>query len=286
MARLEGKVALITGGARGQGRAHAVTLAREGADVIVLDIAGQIDSVPYEMARPDDLKQTVSEVEDLDRRAVAIQADVRSQDQLDQAVAEGIATFGKIDILLANAGVWALGPLWELTEEQWRDMVDVVLTGSWHSVKAVAPHMIDRRQGAIVLTSSVNGLEGGPNYAHYTAAKHGVIGLMRSAALELAPYNVRCNAVCPGFIDTKMNDWQGCYDMMAGAPGGTPEDRAEAARNWSALAGRSLLKPTTVSKAVLWLVSDDAEDVTGVALPVDGGHMVLPGFNAAPAGSP
>jgi NAD(P)-dependent dehydrogenase (short-subunit alcohol dehydrogenase family) len=133
---------------------------------------------------------------------------------------------------------------------------------------------------------SVNGLEAGPNFAHYTAAKHGVIGLMKSLAVEMAPYGVRCNAICPGFVDTRMNDWQGCYDMMAGHPGGTPEDRVESSRNWSALAGRAMLTPETISRAAVFLASDDAADITGVALPVDGGHMVLPSFNTAPVREP
>lgn len=282
MARLDGKVAFITGAARGQGRAHAMTLAREGADIVALDIADQIETVSYEMATQDDLDKTVALVEDLDRRCVAVKADVRSQEQLDQAVERGISEFGKIDILLANAGIWSLGPFWEMAEQQWDDMIDTNLTGVWKSCKAVAPHMIERRQGAIVMTSSVNGLEPGPNYAHYVAAKHGMIGLMRNVALDLAPYGVRSNAVCPGAIDTGMTNWQGAYDMYAGHEGGTREEFVEGARSFHALAGRSVLPPEAISNAVLWLVSDEAEHVTGVALPVDAGHMILPSVNQAP----
>lgn len=192
----------MTGAARGQGRAHALTLARHGADIIAVDIASQIDSAPYGLSTPDNLAQTASDIEALDRRVLGVQADVRSQDQLDAAVSRGLAEFGQIDILIANAGIWAMAPFWEITETQWADMIGTNLSGVWRSAKAVAPHMIERKTGAIVMTSSVNGLEPGMNYAHYVTAKHGVIGLMRNVALELAPHGIRCNAISPGAIDT------------------------------------------------------------------------------------
>ncbi len=186
MGMLDGKVALITGGARGQGRAHAVTCAREGADVIIIDVLDQLPTVPYKLADKADLDETVRLVEAHDRRAVAVRADVRSSREIDVAVAAGIAEFGKIDILIANAGIWTLGSFWELTDDQWEEMIAVNLTGVWKSAKAVAPHMIERRRGSIVLIASVNGLEAGQFTAHYVAAKHGVIGLMKNIALELA----------------------------------------------------------------------------------------------------
>jgi SDR family mycofactocin-dependent oxidoreductase len=279
--RVEGKVAFITGAARGQGRAHALTLAREGADIVAVDIVDQIRTVPYEMARPEDLAETVKQVEALDRRALPIQADVRSVEQLSAAVDQTLAELGKIDILLANAGIMSLAPLHELTSEMWQDMIDVNLTGVWQSLKAVLPVMMTQKRGAVVLTSSINGLEGGVDFAHYVAAKHGVLGLMKSAALEYGKYNIRVNAVCPGLIDTKMNDGPHAYTISSG-PGGTREDHEKAAHHWSALAGRGLLRPDSVSGAVLWLVSDEARDVTGLAVPVDGGHLVLPGINGNP----
>jgi SDR family mycofactocin-dependent oxidoreductase len=282
MTDITGRIALITGAARGQGRSHALTLAAAGADIVATDISKPITTVPYELATPDDLAGTVAEVEKLGRSVIGLECDVRDGAALDRAVEAAISHFGKIDILVANAGIWALGPLWELTDDQWQDMIDVNLTGVWRSIKAVVPAMIANRGGSIVLTSSVNGFEAGAGFGHYVAAKHGVLGLMRNAALELGRYNIRCNAVCPGFVDTKMNDWQGAYDMMAGGPGGTREDRQSGAHNWSVLAGRGALSPVTISKAVLWLASDDAADVTGVALPVDGGHLILPGINADP----
>jgi SDR family mycofactocin-dependent oxidoreductase len=284
--RLAGRVAFITGAARGQGREHAIALARAGADVVCLDVPDGIASLPYPPGTAEDLAETVAAVEALDRRAIAVHGDVRRQEDLDRAVERAVGDLGGLDIVVANAGIWALAPAWEITEQQWAEMVDVVLSGPWRTVKAAAPHLLARGSGSVVLTSSVNGLEAGPNYAHYTAAKHGVIGLMRSLAVEMAPYGVRCNAICPGFVDTRMNDWQGCYDMMAGHPGGTPQDRVESSRNWSALAGRAMLRPQSMSAAVVFLASDDAADITGVALPVDGGHMVLPGHNTAPVREP
>ena len=282
MPDLTGRVALITGAARGQGRAHALALAGAGADIIATDICQPIAAAPYDLATADDLARTAEEVERLDRRVIAMECDVRSSAALDAAVQAGLSEFGKIDILIANAGIWALGRLWELTDEQWQDVIDVDLTGAWRSIKAVVPSMIENRGGSIVLTSSVNGFEAGAGFTHYVSAKHGVLGLMRNAALELGPFNIRCNAVCPGIVDTAMNDWQGAYDMMAGRPGGTPEDRRRGAYTWSALAGRGLLNPASIAQAVLWLASDDAADVTGVVLPVDGGHAILPGSNAEP----
>jgi SDR family mycofactocin-dependent oxidoreductase len=282
MADLHGKVALVTGAARGQGRSHALALAEAGADIIALDICRQIDSAPYALSTSEDLAETAAQIEALGRRVLTAECDTRDSAGLNKVVADGIAEFGKIDISIANAGIWALGNLWELTDDQWDDVIGTNLSGVWRTVKAVVPSMIDNHGGSIVLACSVNGFEAGGGMTHYVAAKHGVLGLMRNAALELGRFNIRCNAVCPGTVDTKMNDWQGAYDMMAGGPGGTPEDRRTAAYNWSALAGRGLLAPSSISKAVLWLASDDASDVTGVALPVDGGHSILPGVNPDP----
>lgn len=282
MGMLEGKVALITGGARGQGRAHATTCAREGADVVLVDIADQLASVPYAMATKDDLDETVRQVEALDRRALAVTADVRSQEQLDEAVRRGLAELGQIDILIANAGIWTMGPFWELSEQSWDEMIGVNLTGVWKSAKAVAPHMIERQTGSIVITSSINGLEPGPNYAHYVAAKHAVVGLMRNIALELAPHGIRCNSVHPGAIRTPMTDHQGAYDMFAGHEGGTEADLIEGGYSFHALKGTTFMSPQVIADTALYLNSDLAAKVTGVTIPVDAGHMILPGVNTNP----
>ncbi len=282
MGMLEGKVALITGGARGQGRAHAVTCAREGADVILVDIAEQMATVPYALATQADLDETVGQIEAHDRRALAIAADVRSQAQLDEAVSRGIAELGKIDILIANAGIWTQAPFWELTEDQWDEMIGVNLTGVWKSAKSVAPHMIERQSGSIVITSSVNGLEPGVNYAHYVSAKHGVVGLMRNIALELAPHGIRCNSINPGAILTPMTDQPGAWDMFAGHEGGTKEDMLEGGYSFHALKGATFLSPQVIADTALYLNSDLAASVTGVTIPVDAGHMLLTGVNQAP----
>ncbi|MCJ0893828.1 mycofactocin-coupled SDR family oxidoreductase [Rhodococcus sp. ARC_M5] len=282
MGLLDGKTVLITGGARGQGRAHALVSAREGADVILVDIADQIATVPYAMAKESDLAETVKQVEALDRRALSVVADVRDQSQMDAAVASGIAEFGKIDVLIANAGIWTQGPFWELSEQSWDDMIGVNLTGVWKSAKAVAPHMIERQAGSIVITSSVNGLEPGQNYAHYVSAKHGVIGLMKNIALELAPHGIRCNSINPGAIKTPMTDHQGAWDMFAGHEGGTEEDMMAGGYSFHALKGRTFMPPEVIANTALYLNSDLAAAVTGVTIPVDAGHMILPGFNHAP----
>ncbi|MFH8249351.1 mycofactocin-coupled SDR family oxidoreductase [Microbacterium sp. B2969] len=284
MGLLDGKVVLITGGSRGQGRAHAVTSAREGADVVIVDTLQQIGSVAYPMAQQTDFDETVRQVEALDRRAVAVEGDVRSQADLDRAVAEGIAQLGRIDALVANAGIFSLAPAHELTEEMWDDMIAVNLTGVWKSAKAVLPHMMERGSGSIVMTSSINGLEPGANYVHYCAAKFGVVGVMKTLALEYARHGIRVNAVHPGAILTPMTSWQGAWDMMSGKPAGegTEADMLEAGYSFHALKGAGFLAPERIADAALWLNSDLASAVTGISVPVDAGHLLQPGYNPDP----
>lgn len=282
MGRMDGKVALVTGAARGQGRSHALTLAREGADVVIIDVPGPVSDIGYPMGSDEQLQAVAGEVEELGVGVIAEAVDVRGQEALDWVVGKAIERFGKIDVCVANAGIWTLGRYWELEERHWLETIDINLSGVWRTAKAVTPSMIENGGGSIVLTSSVAAFEGNYDYAHYGAAKTGVIGLMRSIALEGGPLNIRCNAVCPGVIDTPMNDWQGPYDMFAGKEGGTPQDRVESPRHWAVLKGRGLIPPASVSNAVLYLASDESSDVTGVALPVDGGHGVLPGYNGNP----
>jgi SDR family mycofactocin-dependent oxidoreductase len=279
MGRVQNKVALITGGARGQGAAHAVKLASEGADVVIVDSLGKVGSIEYELASQEDLDAVVAAVESFDRRAVTVKGDVRSQGDMDTAVSTALAELGKIDILVANAGIFTMQPFWEMSEETWQDTIDINLTGVWHAAKAVAPHMIERKEGAIVMIGSTCSSEGMATNSHYAAAKHGVVGLMKSAALELGPHNIRCNAILPGFIDTKIHHWQGAYDMMAGHEGGTAADRTEASYFYGVLSERAALAPSVVSDTVIWLVSDESKDITGIQVPVDAGHLILPGFN-------
>ncbi|MGK2237489.1 MAG: SDR family mycofactocin-dependent oxidoreductase [Rhodococcus sp. (in: high G+C Gram-positive bacteria)] len=280
MGSLDGKVALVTGAARGQGLAHAVALAEQGATVVLVDICDQIASVPYGLATDEDLVLAEKAVSAVGGSVLAKKVDARSSEQLAELVKEVATQFGSIDVVVVNHGIWTRGALWDLTDTDWQDMMDVSLTGVWRVLKAVAPQLNHQRSGSVILTASVNGLEGQPGSSHYTAAKHGVLGLMKAAALEFAPFGVRVNAICPGFVDTAMTNWQGCYDMTGGKPGSTREEHEKNAYHWHAIGG--LIEPTQISGAVVFLASESASRITGVALPVDGGHLVLPTFNPAP----
>ena len=275
--RVEGKVAFVTGAARGQGRSHAIRLAEEGADIIAVDLAAQVDSVPYAMSTPDDLDQTVKEVEALDRRIVAVTADVRDYGALANAVADGVAQLGRLDIVAANAGIFSFGKAEELPEQTWQDMIDVNLTGVWHAAKAAIPHIrAGGRGGSIILTSSTAGLMPFENFAHYTAAKHGVVGLMRTLSLELAPDFIRVNSVHPTSVNTDMIQNAATYELFA--PDLAPEQRtkdvlAERFQTLNALPIR-WVEPRDISNAVLWLASDESRYVTGVTLPIDAGSLI------------
>jgi NAD(P)-dependent dehydrogenase (short-subunit alcohol dehydrogenase family) len=278
---LDGHVALVTGAARGLGRATAEMFAEHGAKVVVTDLAHPAEA-GSSLPAADDLEATVEQIRQAGGEAEAVFADIRDSEQIDRSISLALQRFGRLDIAVANAGIFHRAPLWELDEADWVRMIDVNLTGAWRILKAVSPTMIAQRSGAIVLTSSVNGLEGGAGFSHYAAAKHGVIGLIRSAALELGPHNVRVNAVCPGVMRTKMLMTQETYDRMKGGPGGTVEDLEATGAHFSALAGRTALDPSSVSRAILFLASAQSADVTGHAMPVDGGHMALQGYNPSP----
>src|SRR5258707_5495219 len=274
--RVEGKVAFITGAARGQGRSHAVTLAREGADIIAVDIAKQVDSVPYPMATADDLAETARQVEALDRRIVTAQADVRDYAAVKAALDEGVAELGRLDIVSANAGIASYGTLAELPEQTWQDMIDTNLTGVWHAAKAAIPHLrAGDRGGSIILTSSTAGLKAYENMAHYVSAKHGVVGLMRTLALELAPDMIRVNSVHPTSVNTDMIQNDATYALFA--PDLDEKDRTKEriGERFQALNALPIrwVEPVDISNAVLWLASDETRYITGVTLPVDAGFM-------------
>jgi (+)-trans-carveol dehydrogenase len=273
--RVEGKVAFITGAARGQGRSHAIRLAQEGADIIAVDIAKQVDSVAYSMATPDDLAETVRQVEALDRRIVAAQADVRDYGALKQALDDGVAQLGRLDIVSANAGIAGFGAIDELPEQAWQDMIDINLTGVWHTAKAAIPHLrAGGHGGSMILTSSEAGLRALANTGHYTAAKHGVVGLMRTLALELAPDFIRVNSVHPTNVDTPMFMTEATYRLFRpDLENPTADDAAEAAVMLNALP-IPWVEPVDISNAVLWLASDESRYVTGVTLPVDAGWFI------------
>jgi NAD(P)-dependent dehydrogenase (short-subunit alcohol dehydrogenase family) len=240
--------------------------------------------VQYPMATQEDLDETVRQVEALDRRIVSVVGDVRKQADLDEAVSRGIAELGRIDILIANAGIFSLAPAHELTDEMWDDMIAVNLTGVWKSAKAVLPQMMEQGGGSIVMTSSINGLEPGANYVHYCAAKFGVVGIMKTLALEYARHGIRVNAIHPGAILTPMTSWQGAWDMMSGKPAGegTEADMLEAGYAFHALKGNGFLDPQRIADTALYLNSDLASSVTGVSIPVDAGHLLMPGYNPDP----
>ena len=269
MGKLEGKVAFITGAARGQGRSHAVRLAQEGADIIAVDICRQIDSVAYPLATPEDLAETVREVEALDRRIFARQADVRDEPQLKHVFERGVAELGPVDIVLANAGIAPMSR--SEPHSAWQDVIDVNLTGVFNTVEIAIPSMKERGAGgAIVLTSSTACLTGigGPTRGGlgYTAAKHGVVGLMRSYANTLAPYSIRVNTVHPTGVNTPMI----VNDAMAEFLAADPQMSNEVANALPVY----LVEPIDISNAIAWLVSDEARYVTGVTLPVDAGFTV------------
>ena len=273
--RLEDKVAFITGAARGQGRSHAVRLAQEGADIIAVDLCAQVDSVPYAMATPADLEETVAQVEALDRRIVASRADVRDLAALRSAVDAGVAELGRLDIVSANAGISSMGRADAMDDPQWKDMIDTNLTGVWHTCRASIGHIkAGGRGGSIVLTSSAAGLMAYPGVAHYVSAKHGVVGLMRTLALELAPDMIRVNSLHPTQVDTPMimNDATRRLFVPA-SENPTDAEFAEVSEQMNALP-IPWVEAVDISNALLFLASDEGRYITGVALPIDAGAVI------------
>jgi SDR family mycofactocin-dependent oxidoreductase len=279
MGRLKGKVAFITGGARGQGRAIAEKFAGEGADIVICDVCERLEGMQYPGATLDDLEETRRRVEAQGSRCIAEVADVRDLAALEVLARRAVDELGAIDVLCANAGMAAWVPALETSEAQWREMLDVNLTGAFLTVKAVAPHMVERQSGCIILTSSVNGREAANGLMHYVVSKHGVIGLMRNLALELGVHRIRVNAVLPSVIHTHMGHNEANVGYIFGRPECTDEEYLEATRNWHLLRNLPAMSPKVVADAMIWLASDEARAVTGIELPVDGGHLTLPGFN-------
>jgi len=267
MERLQGKVALVTGAARGQGRAHAVRLATEGADVIAIDVCRSLPTVKYPGATPDDLQETVRLVKDAGRRVVAREVDVRDLAPLTEAVADGVGELGRLDVVVANAGVFSAGRLWELTEEQWADVVGVNLTGVWHTIKAVVPTMIQQGTGgSIILTSSVAGLSGVPFAGHYVATKHGVVGLCRTLANELGEHDIRVNSIHPAGVKTAMMSEPDLSELI----------QAHAATLGPVFMNTlpyTAVEPEDVAALVAFLASDEARYTTGAQFPIDLGNL-------------
>ena len=274
MNRLEGKVAFITGAARGQGRSHALRLAEEGADIIAVDVCRQVETVPYSTATSDDLAEAVRLVEALDRRIVAVEADVRDLSALQAAADRGVAELGRLDIVVANAGISTMSPALDMTEELWQTMIDVNLTGVWKTVKASVPHIVSGgRGGSVVITSSLAAMITHENVAHYTAAKSGLVGFMRVLAKEVAPLSIRVNAILPTTVATDMVLNEPTYKLFR------PDLEHPGRQDWE-VAARALnalpiaaVESVDLSNAILYLVSDDGRYVTGTT------HVVGAGGN-------
>ncbi len=265
--RVEGKVALVTGAARGQGRSHAVRLAQEGADVIAVDVCAPIRNVGYPAATPEDLAETVRQVEAFDRRAVSAQVDIRNAQALKDVVDAGVSELGRLDVIVANAGIVMLRSWDEVTAEMWSDTIDVNLTGTWNTVLAGVEHLIAAGGGSIIAISSVSGLKGTPFHAPYVASKHGVTGLARGLASELAEHHIRVNSVHPCGVDTPMvhqdpgNDYSALFARNPRAAG-----------MFTNMLPVGRLEPEDISNAVLFLASDESRYVTALAMTVDAGQ--------------
>jgi SDR family mycofactocin-dependent oxidoreductase len=265
--RVAGKVAFITGAARGQGRAHAVRLAEEGADIIAIDICRDYDTVGYPLATEADLAETVKAVEALDRRIVASVADVRDAGALKAAVDDGVAQLGRLDIVSANAGICTIQSWDEVTPQAWQDTLDTNLTGVWNTMVVSVPHLIAAGGGSIICTSSTAGIKGLPYLAPYVAAKHGVVGIARTMANELARHSIRVNTMHPTGVDTPMGDGLGGLEPLINRD----PNLGPIYMNTLPV---EIVDARDISNAVLFLASDEARYVTGLEFTVDAGNTI------------
>jgi SDR family mycofactocin-dependent oxidoreductase len=262
-----GKVAFVTGAARGQGRSHALRYAESGADVVAVDIAENKDGVEYDLGTEDQLNSLEEEIEAQGQEALTIKADIAQRDQVVDAVDRAIDQFGKIDILANNAGITTMGAMLELEEDSWDDLIDTDLKSVWLCSKYVGQHMVDRGEGGkIINTSSSMGLIGAPMMGHYSAAKHGVIGLTKTLALELAEHDINVNAVCPTAVNTPLIQKN---IKLFGEE--VVEGQEEISGPSNLFGNDGLVEAEDVTEAYMWLSSDAARFVTGTAFPVDGG---------------
>lgn len=273
--RLEGKVAFITGAARGQGRSHAIRLAEEGADIIAIDLCKDIDTVSFPLATPADLDETIAKVEAVGRRILAVEVDVRDLDTMQKVVDDGVALFGRLDIVLGNAGIGSAGGvLHEMEPQAWKDMIDVNLTGVWHTVRAAVPAVIaGGRGGSIVLTASTGAIKGHPNVGHYVAAKHGVVGLMRSLAAELAGHDIRVNCVAPTQVNSPMVMNDPTFRLFRpDLEDPTVDDFAPASQATHMLPF-PWVETVDISNAIVFLSSEEGRYITSHVLPIDLGAL-------------
>ena len=263
--RVEGKAALVTGAARGQGRNHAVRLAREGAELLLVDVPGSYAEIDYAMSTVADLEETGRLVEKEGGRAVVRTADIRDDAALRSAVDSGVAELGRLDVVVANAAVCKLHAWDEVTPEVWREVVDTNLTGTWNTIAATAPHLVTAVGGSIVVIGSTSALKGTPFFAPYTAAKHGVVGLAKAMANELARHSIRVNTVHPAGVKTALTGALKRLDELIGTdPGLGPVFMNSLPTQW--------VEPDDVSSAVVYLASDESRYVTGTELKVDAGN--------------
>jgi (+)-trans-carveol dehydrogenase len=267
---MSGHVALITGGARGQGRAHALAFARAGADIAICDVCRQYSSVPYPMATKDDLAETARLVDEVGRKVVAVEADVTQSDEVESFVNNAVRELGRIDHVIANAGIWSVGgPTWTIDETKFDETIAVDLKGVWLTCKYTVPRLLERGSGSIVLTSSGAAATANPNISHYTAAKYGVIGLMKTLAVELAPRGIRVNALLPGMVNTDMIFFEEQLSLFS-PDNPTQEGYFAVLDGMMPMPGR-WTEAEDQAEAALWLCSDSARLITGISLPVDGG---------------
>jgi SDR family mycofactocin-dependent oxidoreductase len=271
-------VAFVTGAARGQGRSHAVRLAQEGADIIALDICAPVsESIPYAAATPEDLRETAQAVEAQGRKVLAREVDTRDDAALRQLVADGVEQFGRLDILVANAGVLSWGRLWELTDDQWNTVIDVNLTGTWRTIRAVVPAMIEAGNGgSIIIVSSSAGVKATPGNGHYSASKHGLTALTNSLALEVGEFGIRVNSIHPYSVATPMIE----NDAMMGILSKHPNylhSFAPMPLNPKDIGGKrhrnEFMAPDEVSDVVVWLAGDGSATLSGAQIPVDRGVL-------------
>ena len=272
MGRFDGQVVLITGGARGQGRSHAVAFAREGASVATCDIAAGVGAAPYALSSPADLAVTVAAVEELDRRCHAAVVDVRDSAGLAAFVADATSELGPIDVCVANAGICGFGKSWELTDAEWDEMLAIDLGGVFKTFRAVLPQMIERRAGRLIATASMAGRMGNANLSHYAAAKWGVIGFVKSVALETAQLGITANVICPATVDTPMVHNAAMYGLFAPHLVAPTVDDVLASYERLNPMHLGWLEPEEISAAVLFLASSAARHISGLALEVGAGQ--------------
>ncbi len=263
--RVEGKVALITGAARGQGRSHAVRLAEEGADIIAVDLCGPVPNLQYSHATEEDLAETVRQVEALDRRIIATKTDVRDRDAFKTAIDDGVAQLGKLDIVVANAGICIIATWDEVTPEIWNDTIATNLTGVFNTVQLAAPHLVANGGGSIIMTSSAAGLKGLPFLMPYVAAKWGVTGMGKAFAAELAEHSIRVNTLHPTGVATAMGEMGNAYPPLL-------EKHPRVGGMLANMLPIEVTEPRDQSNAVLFLASDEARYVTALAMTVDAGN--------------